>query len=135
LFTHCVQFDNFNKNVSALLVMMLQLVTLLLSLMVVHGAAILGPLHASCKGVVWKFDEPCSKVSSAFVEAIHRLEGFEGCAAGGEKCGYSLVSSSSTNISAKHETPKSHYVDSLEIKFATADKGCVATASSSSDTW
>jgi hypothetical protein len=115
--------------------MMLQLATLLLSFMVVHSAAILGPLHASCKGVVWNFEAPCSKVSSAFVAAIHRLEGFEGCAAGGEKCGYSLVSSSSTKVEAKHETPKSHYVDSIDVEFASADHGCVATASSSSDTW
>ncbi|XP_071102778.1 uncharacterized protein [Haliotis cracherodii] len=102
--------------------------------LVVATEGFLGPIHASCK-VNWTFSLPCMNVSRAIVKQIGTWEGDAGCANGGEKCFYKLVSSTATQVKATHETPEKHYVDDLTFTFSQATNVCNVNGYSTSETW
>eukprot|EP00914_Ancora_sagittata_P030115 GHVO01059887.1.p1 GENE.GHVO01059887.1~~GHVO01059887.1.p1 ORF type:complete len:175 (+),score=6.15 GHVO01059887.1:80-604(+) len=97
--------------------------------------ALSAPFHASCK-VQWNIGASCSVVTSKIINQIHAWEGPAGCAKGGEKCLYKLVKNEQMEITATHETPKSHYVDDLTFKLtdSSADS-CSVAGFSTSETW
>lgn len=81
--------------------------------------ALWGPAHASCKGVIWTFPEDsCADVEEALRSAAQDMGGLDGCANGGERCGYSVADSSTVaRLVVTHETPKAHYMDDMKIEF------------------
>ncbi|XP_046847000.1 uncharacterized protein LOC124440637 [Xenia sp. Carnegie-2017] len=92
------------------------------------------PLHASCE-IDWTFGINCSTVNTKIVDQIKKWSGFEICGES-EKCGYKLISYSSTNIKATHTTPKKHYVDDLKFTgFTESSNNCDVKGMSSSETW
>ncbi|XP_067934303.1 uncharacterized protein [Watersipora subatra] len=108
-------------------------VVIVLEVLVTSCAAI--PSHASCH-IEWNFGESCSAVQSALVSQIKKWNGTEGCASGGEKCLYSLVSVTTEVLKATHATPKKHYIDDLTFNFnAVSTKSCDVKGYSTSETW
>ncbi|KAK6166522.1 hypothetical protein SNE40_023188 [Patella caerulea] len=93
-----------------------------------------GPLHASCK-VDWETTGQCSAVQTKIVDQIKAWNGPSGCASGGEKCLYSLVSQSSSQVKATHETPVKHYKDDLTFTFSQNGNLCQIHGYSRSETW
>ncbi|XP_046549551.1 uncharacterized protein LOC124259459 [Haliotis rubra] len=92
------------------------------------------PLHASCKAN-WTSSLKCTNVLDKLVGQIGQWTGPDGCANGGEKCLYKLVSRNTTQVKATHETPKKHYVDDLTFTFTQDTSKCNITGLSSSETW
>ena len=79
------------------------------------------PLHASCQ-LEWVFPATtCEVVRTKLVEQIYAWNDDENCKSGGEKCLYKLISSSSSQITATHTTPKKKYVDTLSMMFSSTD--------------
>ncbi|KAL5007884.1 hypothetical protein ScPMuIL_016690 [Solemya velum] len=103
--------------------------------MFLAGSSVSYPLHASCD-VQWRFGISCADVMAKIVAQINAWQGSSGCAQGGEKCLYSLQSSSSSSIAAKHETPVRHYIDDLTFTAdsPTADS-CAVHGHSASKVW
>ncbi|XP_064607023.1 uncharacterized protein LOC135471644 [Liolophura sinensis] len=92
------------------------------------------PFHASCS-VTWTFGVPCSSVSNKILNQIHKWSGPENCENGGEKCLYSLVNNSTSEIKAKHETPVKHYVDDLTFSLSPGGNKCNVKGFSTSETF
>mmetsp|Transcript_30805 Transcript_30805/g.38599 ORF Transcript_30805/g.38599 Transcript_30805/m.38599 type:complete len:869 (+) Transcript_30805:85-2691(+) len=91
------------------------------------------PLHASCH-LQWEFEgEDCAFVQESLEAAAEEMAGLDDCE--GEKCGYSIISSSDGFLELDHETPSKHYVDSITFKFTAVDGMCEVEGKSSSDTW
>ena len=87
----------------------------------------LAGLHAQCS-LEWVFGISCQNVSTALVSQIKKWNGEEGCASGGEKCLYDLVSHSEDKpgsyvIKATHKTPKRHFVDDLTFTLTSQGQG------------
>lgn len=77
------------------------------------------PIHASCK-LEWVFSATsCDVVQTKLLKQINAWKGKDNCDGGGEKCLYSLVSSSPSQIMATHSTPEKKYVDSLTMSFSS----------------
>ncbi|KAK6166523.1 hypothetical protein SNE40_023189 [Patella caerulea] len=93
-----------------------------------------GPFHASCK-VDWEATGQCSDAQTKIVNQIKAWNGPSGCANGGEKCLYSLVSQSSSQVKATHETPVKHYKDDLTFTFSQNGNVCQIHGYSTSETW
>merc|ERR1711916_42033 len=92
-----------------------------------------GPLHASCR-IVYTFPSTsCKDASAAIVASINSMTHSD-CGSG-EKCLYTLLSSSEARIKARHETPKKHYTDTMTFEFSGSGSSCEVSAFSSSDTW
>ncbi|CAB4005527.1 uncharacterized protein LOC113672371, partial [Paramuricea clavata] len=93
-------------------------------------------LHASCK-IDWSFGINCTTVNTKIVSQIKNWTSDENCKKyGGEKCLYTLISSTATEIKATHETPAHHYVDDLSFSFTTPSQGnCAVHGYSTSETW
>eukprot|EP00455_Lapot_gusevi_P044135 TRINITY_DN5465_c0_g1_i1.p1 TRINITY_DN5465_c0_g1~~TRINITY_DN5465_c0_g1_i1.p1 ORF type:complete len:161 (-),score=43.99 TRINITY_DN5465_c0_g1_i1:51-533(-) len=92
-----------------------------------------GPLHASCK-VTWTFpNTSCGIVNGALVKAVANLSGSD-CGTS-EKCLYSLVSASSSEIKVVHTTPVKHYADDVSFDFSQSGTDCVVAGYSTSETW
>lgn len=84
------------------------------------------PLHASCK-VKWTWpNTDCSVPLNALLAQIDAWKTDDNCKQGGEKCLYSLVSSTSTTINAKHATPVKKYIDDLTFTFKNDGATCNA---------
>ncbi|ESO87849.1 hypothetical protein LOTGIDRAFT_127112 [Lottia gigantea] len=92
------------------------------------------PFHASCK-VDWEVAGQCADVKTKITDQIKALNGPAGCANGGEKCLYSLVSDSGMKVTATHETPKKHYKDDLTFSFTQSSNVCKVHGFSTSETW
>lgn len=66
----------------------------------------------------------CSVPLKALLAQIDAWKTDENCKQGGEKCLYTLVSSTATTINAKHTTPVKKYVDDLTLSFKTNGNTC-----------
>ncbi|XP_043240564.1 uncharacterized protein LOC122391069 isoform X1 [Amphibalanus amphitrite] len=112
-------------------------VVVLAGITVVSAFSIIGyPWHASCQAD-WTFGKPCQEVMTSIVDQMRAWEGEDGCAAGGEKCLYQLISASGDTVTGTHTTPVSHYVDELTFTFVngSATGACRMQGYSRSKTW
>ncbi|XP_046556940.1 uncharacterized protein LOC124266180 [Haliotis rubra] len=91
-------------------------------------------LRASCN-VDWTFSLSCTDVQDKLVGQIGRWTGPDGCADGGEKCLYKLVSKTKTQVKATRETPKQRYVDDLTFTFTQDRNKCNVAGVSRSRAW
>jgi hypothetical protein len=91
------------------------------------------PMHASCKGK-WTFKgKKCADVSASIVANAKAMTGFANCK--GEKCGYTVTSSSASKVSLVHETPVKHYKDDITLSFTDVSGDCAMDGYSTSETW
>lgn len=92
----------------------------------VGAFTIKGPIHAQCK-VKWTWpNTECGEVLKKLLNQIDAWKTADNCKNGGEKCLYSLVSSTLNSIKAKHMTPVKKYVDDLTFSFENDGKTCNA---------
>ena len=92
-------------------------------------------LHASCK-IDWSFDINCTTVNTKIVSQIKKWTSDDNCKHGGEKCLYTLISYTATEIKAKHTTPVHHYLDDLTFSFTAPSTGsCAVHGYSTSEIW
>lgn len=113
------------------------LIMVLAAITVVSAFSIIGyPWHASCQAD-WTFGKPCPEVMSTMVEQMRAWEGEDGCAGGGQKCLYQVVSATGDVVTATHTTPVAHYVDELKFTFVngTTTGACRLQGYSRSKTW
>ncbi|KAL4222764.1 hypothetical protein ACF0H5_018804 [Mactra antiquata] len=93
------------------------------------------PLHASCK-IQWTFPSvSCESFSSKITTQAATWKSADNCANGGEKCLYSITSTTADEIKGTHETPVKHYVDDISFKMTKSGDGCNVEAFSTSQTW
>ncbi|KAJ8396136.1 hypothetical protein AAFF_G00022090 [Aldrovandia affinis] len=88
--------------------------TLLVAALIVGSCGVITAeaVPLMCKAV-WVIGASCEDVSTALVNQIKSWTGIDGCATGGEKCLYELVSVNQTHIFAKHTNPTDKSVDNL----------------------
>ncbi|KAK6166521.1 hypothetical protein SNE40_023187 [Patella caerulea] len=91
-----------------------------------------GPFHASCS-VVWNSNGNCDYFHTKIVNQIKAWNGTSGCANGGEKCRYSLVSQSRYQINATHKNANTHYKDDLNFNFFQISYSCSIKGYSTSE--
>ena len=103
------------------------------------------PWHASCS-LKWEIpDLTCDIVSDKILEQIdawNMQHGDDLCRRGTvgtnevhEKCLYRLISRTTSQIKATHETPIKRYVDTLTFTLTPDGKGCNVDGFSTSNTW
>ena len=90
----------------------------------VNSFILFGPLHASCKIKYSWPNTDCSVPLNALLAQIDAWKSDENCKNGGEKCLYTLKSSTSTSISATHATPVKKYIDDLTFTFTQSSTTC-----------
>jgi len=102
------------------------------------------PWHASC-WIRWSTASSCSQVSERLLRQIQLWEGAalcpnttsEECPAMpcGQKCLYTVVSSTKEKIVAEHRTPVARYVDDLTFSLTETPSGCQIGSYSTARTW
>ncbi|KAF0314464.1 hypothetical protein FJT64_015044 [Amphibalanus amphitrite] len=102
--------------------------------MVAAASAVQYPPHASCKAD-WTFGVTCEEAKQAIIDQMNAWTGPEGCADGGEKCLYEVLSTDGNVVTGTHTTPTVGYVDDLEFTFTDGGDGtCAMHGFSTSET-
>ncbi|XP_078669814.1 uncharacterized protein LOC144910495 [Branchiostoma floridae x Branchiostoma belcheri] len=94
------------------------------------------PIHASCS-INWTFPQNCSSVNTSLIAQMEKWTSRDNCPDGGQKCLYTFISSSSTELKGTHTTPVHGYVDDMTFTFMDPQDSptCNVKAFSTSRVW